>query len=224
MTRAEPPEPRGHLKHDSSAFLLVAGHSLPSGEKRTATPHQQTLLYPRVKSRGCGVGKVARREAPGQRHRVHCLDRLPSQAITGHHRPSLGHPDSEVLFQDLGSDAYKKEDRYRKIKFCAKQAARDQLHDWEASFKASKWFRRGWTLQELIAPVSVEFFSCEGRQLGDKTSLEQLVHKITSIPLAALRNCPLDQFTTSERMRWPENRETTEEEDNVHCVLPSWSS
>jgi hypothetical protein len=67
-----------------------------------------------------------------------------------------------------------------------------QRSDWEASFRASAWFTRGWTLQELIAPVSVEFFSCEGQQMGDKASLDQLLHDITGIPLAALRNCPLD--------------------------------
>jgi hypothetical protein len=67
-----------------------------------------------------------------------------------------------------------------------------QRMDWEASFRASAWFTRGWTLQELIAPVSVEFFSCEGQQMGDKASLDQLLHDITGIPLAALRNCPLD--------------------------------
>jgi hypothetical protein len=91
--------------------------------------------------------------------------------------------------------------------------------DWEASFRASAWFTRGWTLQELIAPVSVEFFSCEGQRIGDKASLGQLLHKITNIPLAALRNCPLDQFSTSERRRWVENRRTTEDEDIVYCLL-----
>jgi hypothetical protein len=30
---------------------------------------------------------------------------------------------------------------------------------WESSFRKSEWFRRGWTLQELIAPASVDFFS-----------------------------------------------------------------
>jgi hypothetical protein len=94
-----------------------------------------------------------------------------------------------------------------------------QRSSWEMSFRASAWFTRGWTLQELIAPVSVEFFSCEGQQIGDKMSLGQLVHEITSIPLAALRNDSLDQFTTSERGRWSENRETTEDEDIVYCLL-----
>src|SRR6266480_4020995 len=39
---------------------------------------------------------------------------------------------------------------------------------WKTAFKKSRWFTRGWTLQELIAPVSVEFFSVEGERLGDK--------------------------------------------------------
>jgi hypothetical protein len=94
-----------------------------------------------------------------------------------------------------------------------------QRSDWEASFRASAWFTRGWTLQELIAPVLVEFFSCEGQRIGDKTSLDQLIHNITGIPLAALRNCPLSEFTTLERMRWVKNRRTTEEEDIVYCLL-----
>jgi tetratricopeptide (TPR) repeat protein len=91
--------------------------------------------------------------------------------------------------------------------------------NWEASFRASAWFTRGWTLQELIAPVSVEFFSREGQRIGDKASLGRLLHEITNIPLAALRNCPLDQFSIFERKRWVKNRRTTEDEDIVYCLL-----
>jgi Cdc6-like AAA superfamily ATPase len=192
---------------------------------------------------------------------------IPPYAILSHRWG-----DEEVLFEDLGSDMYKEKEGYRKIKFCAKQAAQDRLQyfwvdtccidkwdlrerskainsmfrwyrsatrcyvflsdvsvstamdtpqqsDWETSFRASKWFTRGWTLQELIAPVSVEFFSCEGCRIGDKRSFEQLVHEITSIPLEALRNWPLERFTKTERMGWARARQTTEEEDNVYCLL-----
>ncbi|KAH7060961.1 kinesin light chain 3 [Paraphoma chrysanthemicola] len=192
---------------------------------------------------------------------------IPPYAILSHRWG-----DAEVLFEDLGSDNYKEKDGYRKLEFCAEQAAQDQLQyfwidtccidkwnlrerskainsmfhwyrnaakcyvflsdvsvstvtqthqrsAWEASFRASEWFTRGWTLQELIAPVSVEFFSREGWRIGDKTSVEQLVHEITGIPLKALRNCPLDQFTKSERIEWAGNRRTTEEEDSVYCLL-----
>jgi tetratricopeptide (TPR) repeat protein len=199
---------------------------------------------------------------------------IPPYAILSHRWG-----DSEILLEDIGSGVYKeREEGYRKLKFCAKQAAEDKLQyfwidtccidrwniserskainsmfrwyknatrcyvflsdvsvsittempstietpqrsDWETLFRDSAWFTRGWTLQELIAPMSVEFFSCEGHRIGDRTSLDQLVHDITRIPLAALRNCPLDHFTTSERARWAENRETTEEEDIVYCLL-----
>lgn len=94
-----------------------------------------------------------------------------------------------------------------------------QRSDWDSSFRNSAWFTRGWTLQELIAPVSVEFFSFEGRRIGDRASLDDLIHNVTGIPIAALRNCPLDNFSTSERRRWTVNRETTEKEDIVYCLL-----
>jgi hypothetical protein len=39
---------------------------------------------------------------------------------------------------------------------------------WESAFRASRWFTRGWILQELLAPDSVEFFSRAGKRLGIK--------------------------------------------------------
>src|SRR5437762_174661 len=81
-----------------------------------------------------------------------------------------------------------------------------------AALRASRWFTRGWTLQELIAPASVEFFSLQLQWLGDKRTLEQLLHDITGIPLDALQGEPLANFSVNERMRWAENRQTTEEE------------
>jgi hypothetical protein len=47
---------------------------------------------------------------------------------------------------------------------------------WERAFRNSRWFTRGWTLQELLAPVAVEFFSREGRLLGNRSTLEQPIH------------------------------------------------
>jgi hypothetical protein len=57
---------------------------------------------------------------------------------------------------------------------------------WESAFRKSRWFTWGWTLQELIALVSVVFFSRECQMLGDKESLEQLVHEITGVLMDAL--------------------------------------
>jgi hypothetical protein len=90
---------------------------------------------------------------------------------------------------------------------------------WEAAFRGSKWFTRGWTLQELIAPTTVEFFSKEGQMLGDKKSLEKLIHEITGIPIQALHGNPFSDFSITERKGWAVQRQTTEEEDIVYCLL-----
>jgi hypothetical protein len=39
---------------------------------------------------------------------------------------------------------------------------------WDDAFRGSRWFTRGWTLQELLAPATVEFFSKEGKRLGSR--------------------------------------------------------
>lgn len=90
---------------------------------------------------------------------------------------------------------------------------------WELAFCASRWFTRGWTLQELLAPSSVQFFSREGRLLGDKISLQRQIHDITNIARPALCGEPLDHFTVEERFRWAENRMTKREEDWAYSLL-----
>lgn len=90
---------------------------------------------------------------------------------------------------------------------------------WEDAFRASRWFTRGWTLQELLAPASVEFFSVEGELLGNKQTLEGLIYSITSLPVAALQGMPLSTFTVDERLRWTEARKTKKPEDQAYCLL-----
>lgn len=90
---------------------------------------------------------------------------------------------------------------------------------WEAAFRDSRWFTRGWTLQELLAPSSVEFFSEQGTKLGDRKSLQQCVHDITRIPLKALQGEPLASFPVAERLSWAEHRQTSREEDRAYSLL-----
>lgn len=90
---------------------------------------------------------------------------------------------------------------------------------WEAEFKKSRWFTRGWTLQELIAPAQVDFFSREGARLGNKRSLEEMIHQITGIERKALSGIELSTFTVVERMSWAENRQTTLEEDEIYSLF-----
>ena len=94
---------------------------------------------------------------------------------------------------------------------------------WEAAFRKSRWFTRGWTLQELIAPVSVEFFSKEGVRLGTRHSLEHDIYRITGLPLTILRGNPLSGFSIPERLAWIEKRETTRKEDKAYSLLGLFS-
>jgi hypothetical protein len=89
---------------------------------------------------------------------------------------------------------------------------------WEPAFRLSRWFKRGWTLQELLAPTIVEFFSQEGTKLGDKISLQPLIHKITSIPPEVLNGAPLPQSSVNERLRWAQGRITKYDEDQAYAL------
>ena len=90
---------------------------------------------------------------------------------------------------------------------------------WESNFRKCRWFERGWTLQELLAPISVEFFSREGQRFGDKRSLKQQIHEITGITNSALQGAPLSQFSVDERLSWIERRQTKLEEDKAYSLL-----
>ena len=90
---------------------------------------------------------------------------------------------------------------------------------WKPVFQQSRWFTRGWTLQELLAPTSVELFSAEGERLGDKYSLLQEIHDATGISVQALQGRPLPQFSVDERMAWAERRGTEREEDAAYSLL-----
>lgn len=87
------------------------------------------------------------------------------------------------------------------------------------ALRQSRWFTRGWTLQELIAPKVVEFFSKEGTLIGSKQSLEPFICDITGIPSAALRGAPLSDFPVSERQAWIRGRQTKYEEDMAYSLL-----
>jgi hypothetical protein len=64
----------------------------------------------------------------------------------------------------------------------------------------SRWFRRGWTLQELIAPVGLTFYSADWRPMGTKLQLCNVVSKICGIATDALMGRPLKEFSVGERM------------------------
>lgn len=90
--------------------------------------------------------------------------------------------------------------------------------DWERSLRSSRWFTRGWTLQELLAPSVVELFSQEWERIGDKTSLGPLISRTTGIPQDVLQEGTLSQFDISERLRWRGDRKTKLKEDMAYSL------
>jgi hypothetical protein len=87
------------------------------------------------------------------------------------------------------------------------------------AFRQSRWFTRGWTLQELIAPSVVDFFSSQWQPLGDKESLGQQIHEATGIPIRVLQGSPLYEFTVDERISWSNSRTTKRAEDMAYCLM-----
>lgn len=102
---------------------------------------------------------------------------------------------------------------------------KDDKHDdmvrpaWQRAFNESRWFKRGWTLQELVAPSVVEFYSAEWQRLGDKESRLQQLYEITGIPITALQGIPLSDFSASELISWSAGRRTKRGEDMAYCLL-----
>ena len=94
------------------------------------------------------------------------------------------------------------------------------LQLWQSAFQKSRWFTRGWTLQELVAPLSVEFFCSNGKRPDDKKSLIQQLHKITGIALQPLQGTTSPfEFSYDRRMSWAKDRETKHEEDMAYSLL-----
>jgi hypothetical protein len=126
-----------------------------------------------------------------------------SEAINSMYRWYKNAAKCYVYFSDVSADEHSQSDQLL----------------WETAFCQSRWFTRGWTLQELIAPISVEFFSQEGVRLGDKLSLQSQIQRVTGIPIEILQGDPLSHIKVDKRISWIANRETMIEEDIVYSLL-----
>ncbi|KAF5344876.1 hypothetical protein D9758_011543 [Tetrapyrgos nigripes] len=91
--------------------------------------------------------------------------------------------------------------------------------DTGSSFKRCRWFRRGWTLQELLAPSYVVFLDRDWMEVGTKWSLRDAISAITSIPSGVLENGDIEKYSIAQRMSWAALRETTRPEDQAYCLM-----
>jgi hypothetical protein len=91
----------------------------------------------------------------------------------------------------------------------------------ESEFRSARWFTRGWCLQELIAPQTLEFFNSNWHEIGSKFSLCDLIRNITMIPRTVLLNVfrALEECSVAQKMSWASQRHTTRIEDEAYCLL-----
>jgi len=88
------------------------------------------------------------------------------------------------------------------------------------SFHRSRWFQRGWTLQELIAPRLVVFYDAEWSEIGTKSSMALELRRITGVRREVLcGQDPPSICTVGERMSWASSRQTTRVEDRAYSLL-----
>ncbi|KAH7240517.1 heterokaryon incompatibility protein-domain-containing protein [Fusarium solani] len=90
----------------------------------------------------------------------------------------------------------------------------------EAEFRKARWFTRGWCLQELIAPVKVDFFAKDWTDIGTRWSLEETITEVTGIPGTAFdEGVSLRRFSIAQKMSWASQRKTSRKEDEAYCLL-----
>jgi hypothetical protein len=101
-----------------------------------------------------------------------------------------------------------------------------------SSFEKSEWFKRGWTLQELLAPRTVLFVTSGWQTIGYKgvvvsgdclatigRNLEETIHRVTSIPVRVLHDYGASvSLSVGEKMEWMEGRTTTRQEDMSYAL------
>ena len=95
----------------------------------------------------------------------------------------------------------------------------DSLDLASMNFEKSRWFTRGWTLQELLAPNTCELYDSEWSRLGNarERAITEGIIKATNIKnlfLTDPKHCGI-----ATKMSWAAHRKTTRIEDIAYCLL-----
>ncbi|KAI1380586.1 heterokaryon incompatibility protein-domain-containing protein [Hypoxylon crocopeplum] len=90
-------------------------------------------------------------------------------------------------------------------------------YPWVWHFRSSRWFTRGWTLQELLAPSFLLFVDCSWGTIGPREEYASEIHKATGIRFKHLRDFRSCNLAT--KLSWAANRETIREEDRAYSLL-----
>ena len=102
----------------------------------------------------------------------------------------------------------------------------DDYDPWEVLISAevlgkARWFTRGWTLQELIAPSQIRFYAADWTFFGNKANLGMILQGITGIDAYILQSTvpKLERVSVAKRMSWAAKRTTTRTEDLAYSLM-----
>lgn len=88
------------------------------------------------------------------------------------------------------------------------------------NLNGSNWFTRGWTLQELIAPISLIFYDAHWLEIGSRYQLRSIISGITNIGSGLLEGrTDVADYSIAQRMAWAADRTTARIEDEAYSLL-----
>lgn len=91
-------------------------------------------------------------------------------------------------------------------------------------FRSSVWWSRGWTLQELLAPSTVLFYTAGWSIIGSEKDKYEEIAELTGIAKEfLLGKWPLSSASVATRMSWAARRVTEREEDIAYCLMGIFS-
>lgn len=99
---------------------------------------------------------------------------------------------------------------------------RRQVPEQVSVLAASRWFTRGWTLQELLAPEDVDFYNSSWKMFGSRASLPCILSTITRIDINIIRTPSIMHSPTisaATKMSWAAYRTTKRIEDRAYSLL-----
>ncbi|KAL0258019.1 hypothetical protein SLS55_007190 [Diplodia seriata] len=89
-----------------------------------------------------------------------------------------------------------------------------------SEFANTRWFTRGWTLQELIAPEDVVFYNRDWIHMGTKRDHCEIISQLTGIDHENLHDFePDNSVSMACRISWASKRQTTRPEDTAYCLM-----
>jgi hypothetical protein len=86
-------------------------------------------------------------------------------------------------------------------------------------FVTNRYWIRGWTLQETVAPKTILFDDANWCRAGTKAKLVLQISKITWIPTDVLLRGGASKFSVAQKMSWAAGRQTNRLEDQACCLM-----